>query len=87
MSLEESQYAVAESHEYNTVLYWAKATTQLVSTLEQITLIKNSKPEGMAPEVIAQRRVLIGVVLEITKKEFKTTCREFINALQKWERF
>ena len=87
MSLEEVQFTVAENHEYENVLYWAKAVTELISTLQRITMMKNAKPEGLAPELLTQRKMVLEIVRQITKTELKSAAREFTNALQKWERF
>lgn len=87
MTLESAQREIAESQEYNRVLDRAKATCELIYALHQMTMIRNRPRPDMAPELLAQRRAIMDVGIQILKADFKRSAQELMEALQRWEEF
>lgn len=85
MTLNEVQQEIAEQHEFESVLFQADRACRLTHSLHELTMLRNRPVQGMAEELLAQRRALLDITIQITKAEFKRVARELSDAITKWE--
>lgn len=68
------------------VIYHIREIGGLAQAIHFLYIVRNDKPEGMSPELIAQRVAILDLNIKLLRNRIKKVAREeLIPLLEKWE--
>jgi hypothetical protein len=86
MSLEEVHKELAEHRASNDSIFWTQNVVELVGGIRQLYLLRNKfLMSEMEATKLAQRKLILDLVIKMMKNELKKAVSEMVTAQQLWE--
>lgn len=84
MSIEEAVNQVDEHRTSSHVIYDVMQIGGLAHAIHELYRLRNTTV-GIAPEMLAQRQMLLDLVIKMCKNKLKKSAQELVKHLEHWE--